>query len=191
MKKRVGIFGGSFDPVHNGHIQIAQSFLKSGLIRELLILLTPSPPHKQEMDQTDYLHRYKMLKLAFQSVDQIRVSDLEQNLPQPSYTLHTIEHLQKQYPECIFYLCLGEDSLRDFHEWYRYKKILERVNLLVAKRPDTDTSAVDPEILEKTIFIDHEPVPVSSTDIREKKGEKNNDLPPAVADYIKKHNLYR
>ncbi|MDR9366407.1 MAG: nicotinate (nicotinamide) nucleotide adenylyltransferase [Balneolaceae bacterium] len=191
MEKRVGIFGGSFDPVHKGHFKITRSFLNSGLIRELLILLTPSPPHKQATDQTDFSHRYEMLKLAFQTEDQVRVSDLEKDLPQPSYTLQTIEYLQNRYPDSIFYLCLGEDSLRDFHKWHKYKKILERVTLLVARRPEVDTSSVDPEILEKVIFIDHEPVSVSSTEIRQANGHEMDDLPPTVADYIKKHNLYR
>ena len=191
MEKRVGIFGGSFDPVHNGHIQIARSFLKSGLIRQLLVLPTPSPPHKQGLDQADYTHRFEMLKLAFRSIDHIQVSNLEQTLPHPSYTLQTIEHLQREYPGSIFYLCLGEDSLRDFHKWYQYKKILDKVNLLVAKRPEINTTEVAPEILEKTIFIKHEPVSVSSTEIRQTNGHEANDLPPSVADYIKKHNLYR
>lgn len=191
MEKRVGIFGGSFDPVHKGHIKIARSFLNSGLIRELLILLTPSPPHKQAMDQTDFFHRFEMLKLVFQSEEKVRVSDLEKDLPQPSYSLQTIKHLQNRYPDSIFYLCLGEDSLRDFHKWHKYKKILERVTLLVARRPDVDTSPVDPEVLEKVIFIDHEPVPVSSTEIRNRSEKERNELPPSVAEYIEKHHLYR
>jgi nicotinate-nucleotide adenylyltransferase len=190
LQKRVGIFGGSFDPVHNGHIQIARSFLNSGLVQQLLILLTPLPPHKRGMEQAEYSHRFEMLKLAFDTIDHVQVSNLEKNLPQPSYTLQTIEHLQRRYPDTVFFLCIGEDSLRDFYEWHEYKKILERVNLIVAKRPGIDSSAVDPKILEKVIFINHDPVSVSSTQIREKNGEWMNNLPSAVVDYIKKHNLY-
>lgn len=191
MKTRVGIFGGSFDPVHNGHIQIARSFLNSGLIHKLLVLLTPSSPHKEEIEQTEYSHRFAMLKLAFVDVEGAEVSDLEMNLPSPSYTLQTIKHLQKKNPDCIYYLCLGEDSLLNFHKWYRYKEILGRVSLIVARRPGVDSSGVHPSILEKVIFIDHEPVAVSSTAIRQSTGTKKDDLPQPVADYIKKHSLYR
>lgn len=191
MEKRVGIFGGSFDPVHKGHIHIAQSFLRSGLIEQLLILLTPSPPHKKSADQTEYSHRFEMLQLAFQSFDQVQVSDLERELPQPSFTLQTIEYLQEQYVDTIFYLCMGEDSLRDFHKWYHYKEILERVVLLIAKRPGFDSSTVDSEILEHVIFIDHEPVAVSSTEIRKNFALKKKNVPTDVFDYIKNQQLYR
>lgn len=191
MRRRVGIFGGSFDPVHYGHVQIARSFLNSGLINKLLVLLAPSPPHKKSIHQTNYFHRFEMLKLAFKEEDQIDISDLEKRLPKPSYTLQTIEHLQTEYPEDLFYFCLGEDSLRDFDQWYEYKKILQKLDLIVAKRPGIDTSDVAPEILENVIFIDHDPVSVSSTSIRKEKGDGKSDLPAEVADYIKKHSLYQ
>lgn len=191
LKKRIGIFGGSFDPVHNGHVQIARYFLNSGLIRKLLILLSPSPPHKKSTDQTDFSHRYEMLKLAFRETEKVEISDLEKNLPSPSYTLQTIEHLQSKYPNDLFYLCLGEDSLRDFHKWHKYQEILEKVDLIVAKRPGIDSSDVDPEIFENVIFIDHKPVPVSSTSIRKENRGERRDLPPAVADYIEKYKLYQ
>jgi len=190
LEKRVGIFGGSFDPVHNGHIQIAKSFLNSGLIQTLLIILSPSPPHKTEKSQSDYSHRFKMLKLAFKDMPDIEVSDLESILPKPSYTVQTIEYLKENYPEKLFYLCMGEDSLRDFHEWYHYKEILQLVNLLVASRPNIESSGVDPEILEQVIFVDHDPVDVSSTKIRQSEKNEMEHLPEPVDRYIKKHNLY-
>jgi len=185
----VGIFGGSFDPVHKGHVSISESFLNSGLIDELLVLLTPAPPHKRDQNQAPYAHRLEMLKIAFGGIDDVQVSDIEQSLPKPSYTLQTIEHLRKTFPGRLFYLCLGEDSLSHFHEWYKYRQILKTVSLIVARRPDFDSSSVDPEILERTIFTDHNPVDISSTQIRAGQISKKV-LPEKVAEYIRRHHLY-
>lgn len=190
MKRRVGILGGSFDPVHCGHVRIANSFLESGLIDELLVILSPYPPHKQNQEQADFSRRLEMLKLAFADIKGVRISDVEQKLKKPSYTLQTIEYLQKQNPDNLYYLCIGEDSLQHFDEWYKYQKILEKVHLLVAERPGFNKSEADPEILEKTIFVEHQPYLASSTTIRKRDGELKEDLPEAVAAYIDQHHLY-
>ncbi|MFU8812384.1 MAG: nicotinate (nicotinamide) nucleotide adenylyltransferase [Balneolaceae bacterium] len=190
--KRVGIFGGSFDPVHKGHVAVAESFLASGAIDLLWVMLTPYPPHKQEAEQLSYSHRLNMLKLAFKNSRQIQISTLEKELPAPSYTYKTITALQKEHPDTAFFLCLGEDSIAHFNKWYKYRKILDRVSILVAERPGWDHRSVAPEILEQAIFVDHEPVDLASSDIRLKK--KGSDLefsvPIQVLDYIRKHQLY-
>lgn len=191
MKKRVGILGGSFDPVHRGHVRIAGSFLKSGLIDELLVLLAPDPPHKKNQKKTDFSDRFEMLKLAFEKMENITVSDLEKKLPGPSYTIQTIEYLQKVNFNTLFYLCLGQDSLQNFHKWHRYKDILNKVDLLVAERPGFGDSGVDPEILEHVIFVEHKPYAASSTSIRLSDGKGKELLPDSVAAYIEKNNLYR
>lgn len=190
MKKRIGILGGSFDPVHCGHVRIASSFLTSGLIDTLLILLSPYPPHKQNREQAAFSHRFEMLKLAFRGIERVEISDLEKKLEKPSYTLHTLEYLQKENPETLYYLCLGEDSLQHFDEWYKYRKILKKADLLVAERPGFDKSGVDKEILEHAIFVEHDPYPISSTAIRKLRVNIKEDLPNAVAAYIEKNNLY-
>lgn len=190
-RKRIGILGGSFDPVHNGHLQIAKSFLNSGLIEKLLVIPAPSPPHKNDL-RASFQHRFKMLQLAFQNWDNVEVSDLEEKLPAPSYSIQTIQYLQQEYPETLFYLCLGEDSLIHFHKWSRYREIIERITLLVAERPRFDSSIIEKELLEKTIFVDHEPVKLSSTEIRESTDDQNESsrLPESVQEYILIHNLY-
>jgi nicotinate-nucleotide adenylyltransferase len=189
--KRVGLFGGTFDPVHKGHVAVARSFLESGAIDELWVLLTPHPPHKQAREKTGYDDRYRMLTLAFQHLDDISISTIENELSPPSYTVKTIRHLQEKHPETKFYLCIGQDSLRHFHEWYRVEEILDRVNLLVAERPGVDSRNVDPQILEHVMFIQHEPVEASSTRVRKANGFKPEDLPQPVADYIEKKGLYQ
>ena len=101
---RIGLFGGTFDPVHNGHISIVRSFLQSGYIDELWILLTPVPPHKLNKEHVSYEHRKEMLHLAFQDIDRVRISTIEQTLPKPSYTVQTVTHLAQKYPEDEFLL---------------------------------------------------------------------------------------
>lgn len=189
--KRVGILGGSFDPVHNGHLRIAKSFLKSGLIEKLLVIPAPSPPHKNDL-RASFWHRLEMLNLAFQDWDDVEVSDLEERLPAPSYSIQTIQYLQRENPDTLFYLCLGEDSLTHFHTWYRYKEIIEQITLLVAERPQFDSSDIEKELLEKTIFVDHKPLDLSSTEIRELTEDQieSNRIPESVQKYIHTHNLY-
>lgn len=191
---RTGIFGGAFDPVHLGHLKIAGSFLSSNVIDSLLVLPTPNSPHKETDDQTDFSHRYEMLKLAFQDHRDVIVSNLETELPSPSYTLRTIEYLQRTNPEETYFLCIGEDSLSSFHTWWKYDEILRRVPLVVASRPGVDSSDISRNILERALFVDHEDIDISSTQIRKKARERDNRLntlvPENVAQYIFRHHLY-
>lgn len=192
MKRRIGIFGGSFDPVHEGHREAVRSFLKSGLIDELWVLLTPDPPHKQTQSQAAYNHRLKMLQLAFDGWSGVVISTVEQDLPFPSYTLQTLHHLKAEHPEATFFLCLGEDSVQHFHRWKSWREILKEVTILAAERPGSDLNLAEPEVLEHTIFVDHEGVDFSSTKLR--SGENalaGSHLPDSVKQYIETHNLYR
>ena len=191
---RIGIFGGAFDPVHYGHVKIAESFLASNIIDKLLVLPTPASPHKEDQEQTTFEHRYEMLELAFREQDKVMLSDLETDLPKPSYTLRTIEFLQDKYPEDKYFLCIGEDSLASFHEWWKYEDILQRTPLIVASRPGSESSNISREILERALFIDHNEVDVSSTEIREKARVGDESLrslvPESVAQYIFNNKLY-
>jgi len=191
LKKRTGIFGGSFDPVHSGHLEVADSFLKSGLIDELLILPTPYPPHKKEKNQTPFHHRLKMLEIAFAGWDSVKISDLEANLPSPSYTLQTLRYLKKENPDTRFFLCLGEDNLKIFEKWYKSDEILKETVLIIAERPGFDSSGIPPKILERAVFVEHHPVDASSTRVRKAMKQSGDLLPENVAEYIQKHGLYQ
>ncbi|MDZ7714934.1 MAG: nicotinate (nicotinamide) nucleotide adenylyltransferase [Balneolaceae bacterium] len=187
----IGLMGGSFNPVHNGHISIASSFLESDVIDELWILLTPKSPHKDGEKLAGYVHRLEMLKIVFCSWDNVIVSDFERNLPTPSYTIQTISELKKKYPKKSFYLCLGEDSLANFSSWHKWKEILEKVSLLVASRPDFKPT--DKTLLKKAFFVNHDEIAVSSTEVRKKIAngvDVQGLIPDSVLKYIKKHNLY-
>ena len=192
MCTRVGLYGGTFDPVHNGHISIAHSFLNSYLIDELWILLTPYPPHKVNTRKTGYSDRLNMLRLAFNSSN-IQIVTIENELPMPSYTYQTVEYLARKNSKIEFYYCLGGDSLTNFHTWKYPDKILQYVDLLIAERTGSKYSNVDELILSKSTFVDHTPINVSSTQIKSllSKDESITHLvPPDVEKYIQNHQLY-
>lgn len=193
-KQAIGLLGGSFDPVHNGHVAIAKSFLASQYISTLWILLTPRPPHKTDQVLSDYEDRFKMLQSAFQALDDIKIKDIENRLPRPSYTVQTLRYLIRKYPEKKFYLCLGEDSLRDFKEWKDWEKILDFCELLVARRSTDKLANLNSAIAEKTHFVDHQQIDISSTEVRQRvaKGKDVSDLVPnQVQQIIEKDNLYK
>ncbi|MFD2532243.1 nicotinate (nicotinamide) nucleotide adenylyltransferase [Gracilimonas halophila] len=193
MTHRVGLFGGTFDPVHNGHISIAQSFIDSSIIDELWVLLTPFPPHKQEKSTTSYQTRLDMLEVAFSGMEKVKINTVENSLPKPSYSIQTIRHLKKEYPDTTFFYCLGEDSLAKFHTWKFYDKILEECELLVAQRPGVSHDETEDDILSQTHFVSHTPLDISSSDIRseaKKKTSIREEVPEEVALIIENEQLY-
>lgn len=193
-KQAIGLLGGSFDPVHNGHVAIARSFIESHYISKLWILLTPYPPHKIDQPLSDYEDRFKMLQAAFQPFEHIEIQDIEKRLPRPSFTVQTLEYLIEQYPDKAFYLCMGEDSLRDFEEWKSWEKILELCDLLVAQRNTDKTTKLHSAIAENSHFVEHQPIDISSTKVRDRVTQGKNIsslVPDQVQQIIEKENLYR
>lgn len=192
-KQAVGLLGGSFDPVHNGHLAIAKSFLESKFITHLWILPAPDPPHKTGQMLCDFQSRCKMLQSAFRHLNNVEIKDIENRLSRPSYTIQTLEYVKDQYPDYNIYLCMGEDSVADFKQWKNWEKILKFCELLVARRPSDQSLNLDPDVAGKTHFIDHQPVDISSTDIRKciAEGKDISGLvPEQVEKIIKKANLY-
>lgn len=190
----VGLFGGTFDPAHKGHLSIARSFLNSPEIDELWVLLTPYPPHKHEEGYVDYDTRLEMLKYSFEGFDHIKILTIENELPKPSFTYNTIRYLKELHPDKKFYFCMGEDNLSRFHSWKYHKEILKEAGLLVANRPGSDHSEVDQYILDKTRFVAHEPLEISSSMVREniRSGLSISDIvTDKVEEIILEKALYR
>ncbi|HET8865696.1 MAG TPA: nicotinate (nicotinamide) nucleotide adenylyltransferase [Gracilimonas sp.] len=192
MPPKIGLFGGTFDPVHKGHLSIAHSYLDSDFVDKLWVLLTPYPPHKQ-LSQASYEIRLKMLNAAFEGVNRVSVSTIENSLPKPSYSVQTIRHLKQEHPDTEFFYCMGEDSLSKFHTWKYYREILEECELLVAKRPGVTHDEVEEVILDHSYFVEHTPLDISSSEIRGRvsAGESIEDLvPDKVLEIIEKEQLY-
>ena len=153
---KTGIFGGSFNPIHNGHIALAKAAQEQCGLDEVWLMVSPQNPLKQETDLLADNLRYDMVQQALQGVDGIVASDYEFHLPKPSYTWNTLQHLSKDYPNRQFTLIIGGDNWAHFERWRRWKDILRHYNVAVYPR-DQYIGTFDAPLLD-----------VSSTEIRQR-----------------------
>ena len=190
---RIGIYGGSFNPIHKGHTQLAASIVAQGLVDELWLLVSPLNPLKsgEVSNIAEYEHRLKMAELATEGIEGVNVSDFERHLPLPSYTINTLGELQKAYPEHEFVLVIGADNWERFPRWYHADEIIEKYRILIYRRPGCK---LDETALPASVQVVDTPLyDVSSTQIREsvKKGRMMRRwLDEKVARYIKRNHLY-
>lgn len=198
--KRVAIFGGTFNPIHLGHINLCQECGKHIYLDKVILIPTNIPPHKETNQLADDYHRLQMCQLAVQGNCWFEVSDLEIKRKGVSYTIHTIEKLKQQHSDWKLYFLIGSDMLFMFHKWYQYQKILEQVDLIVGAREPKEYErmvAYTQKILKnhQNIHIIHiQPFPVSSTKIRQliqQNQPVKKYLPSNVFDYIQQHHLYQ
>lgn len=202
MRKTIktGIFGGTFDPPHNGHLTLAQSALNSLGLDEVVWMVTPLPPHKGDEQITAFHHRLAMVYLCVLEYPQFKVSDLESHREGPHYTLDTIRLFRQASPEHELTLLIGGDSLTNFHLWHQPKSLLREIKQLgVFSRRDQEFELGEflnnfPSMKDKVNFIKSEPIDISSTAIRHAvmSGLPIKELVPnKVADYILRNGLYR
>ena len=190
---RIGIYGGSFNPIHKGHTELAASIVQQGLVDELWLLVSPLNPLKQNVtsDIAEYEHRLNMARLATEHIEGVKVSDFERHLPLPSYTVTTLSELRKAYPEHEFVLVIGADNWERFPRWYHAQEIVDTYSILIYRRPGCE---LDEKALPSSVQVVDTPLyDVSSTQIREsvKKGRMMRKwLDARVARYIKAHQLY-
>jgi len=130
---KIAIYSGSFNPIHNGHLAVARAALAEGY-DEVWMVVSPQNPHKNKEELWPFEERMKMVKLCLANEEHIKVSDCENTLPRPSYTINTLEYLSKQHPEHRFSLLIGGDNLQKFHLWKDYQKIIDSFGLIVYPR---------------------------------------------------------
>ena len=187
---RTGIFGGSFNPIHNGHISLARQLREKAGLDEVWLMVSPQNPLKKSSDLLDDNLRMEMARLAVEGREGIIASDYEMHLPKPSYTWNTLQSLSKDYPEREFVLLMGGDNWALFDKWYHYDDILKNYSIVVYPRRDSLRSLG--ETLSAQI-VEAELLDISSTEIRERikagKGIRRM-VPKAVADFIKEKGLY-
>ena len=201
--KQIGLFFGSFNPVHQGHLILANYLVEETALEEVWFVITPQSPFKQKQRLLDNHHRLALVEEAIEGYLKLKVSTVEFGLPAPQYTALTIAHLMEKHPEASFSLIVGQDHLKSFHKWYNYQALLEGHQIYVYPRMPEEALAASkplkqpkPEILNHSnlISVSAPVVEISSSYIRKAlKAGKNIRplLPPAVWKYMDEMNFYR
>jgi len=190
---RIGLFFGSFNPVHNGHLAIAQFLKQKEGFDQIWMVVSPNNPLKEPHELAHEKDRLNMVKLAIQNLPYLHTCDVEFSLPKPSYTIETLHYLEKQYPNDEFSLILGADNIENFHQWKNYEEILNKYFIYVYPRnsDNFEQEIEHPHI----IYVDDAPLlPVSATKIRSFLQQKKlvfQYLPTSVIQYIKEKGLYQ
>ena len=199
---KVGLFGGSFDPVHAGHVAPVRAARAALALDKVFFLPTAHPPHKPGRRFAPALARFAMLELALLAEEGTFVSTHELG-PQPAYTIETLEHFRGELPGAELHLLLGSDSLATLPSWRRWRELPQLAKLVVLTRPGWEPAALRaslaPELLAAwdrgaLVFVPHEPVPVSATALRAALAAgaaiPAGALHPMVLDYARKYRLY-
>jgi nicotinate-nucleotide adenylyltransferase len=198
--QKIGILGGSFDPIHQGHLNIAQSAYEEFDLDEVWFIPTGHSPNKNEAFMTSAEDRMRMTELAVENIPFFSVSRIELEYPGTSYTYLTLTRLKEQYPNTIFYFIMGADSLDYFEKWYHPEIICRLCIILVAVRDDMDEQQIRKKIHFLSGLFEAEIYPIrggrtdiSSTELRKElcRNVKHPLLPKAVADYITEKGLYK
>lgn len=189
---KIGLFGGTFNPVHTGHVKLVENFKEKLGLDKVLVIPTAQPPHKEAKELVSAEDRINMCKMAFGSLAE--VSDIEISRGGKSYTVLTLEELKKIYKDDELYFLVGSDMLLSFKRWYRWEDILSMCTLCATDRNNEEScKEAEPDFFEKIIFCDFEKTVVSSSEVREKlerKEDVTHLIPEKVLNYIKEKGLY-
>lgn len=189
---KIGLYFGTFNPIHIGHLIIANHMAEHSDLDQIWMVVTPHNPHKKKNTLLDDHHRLEMVHLATENFPKIQPSDIEFKLTQPNYTVNTLAHLQEKFPKYEFSLIMGEDNLNSLHKWKNYEVILQNHDVYVY--PRLNSGEIDEQFVNhpKIQKIDAPIVELSSTFIRQSiKNGKNvvPMLPNKVWEYVE-HNLF-
>ncbi len=217
--KRIAFYGGSFDPLHVGHLEIARALSEQFDLDEFIFIPAFHAPHKKDKKPTSAFHRFAMIALATNDLVQIEVSKMELELPERPYTVETLTRLKNELSDAEIFFVMGADSWADILTWREWETVLMMVNIIVVTRPDYEisfthvTDVIRERIVDlrknfnaktqrrknakdlKIYFTDKVFVNVSATEIRQKikenKDDWKKDVPKEVAKYIEKYELYK
>lgn len=187
----VGLFFGSFNPVHAGHLIIANYFLNYTDLKKIWFVVSPQNPFKESVTLLNEYSRLYLLKLATDEDNRIKVLDIEFNLPKPSYTATTLIHLQEKYPEYRFSIIMGSDSFQNLHKWKNYETIIKNYSIYIYLRSGFE---IKNNINAKITIVNAPTLQISATEIRQLIREKKSIrymVPDKVLDEIEKGGYYR
>ena len=192
------LFGGTFDPIHNGHLALAEAAIECARLDRVLLVPSSRPPHRRPA-RAPVEDRLAMCRLAAAGYPRLEVSELETRRPGPSYTLDTLEELRRERPEDALFLILGWDAARELGTWHRPAEVLRLAEPVIVNRPGLGAPA-EPELRAagldpaRTIVCPQRTPDARATEVRELAARGawlEAMVPPAVAEYIRKHGLYR
>lgn len=199
---KIGIMGGTFDPIHNAHLMLGRQALKEYHLDEIWFMPSHNPPHKTDHRVTGTKDRCEMVKLAIAGEPRFRFSDFEISRAGNTYTAQTLKLLKEAYPKHTFFFIVGADSLYHIESWYHPEEVMRQVTILAAGRECEDASCTLEEqaayLIKKygaAIFLLHsDTMEVSSQELREREmngGGIHNQVPENVERYIEEHGLYQ
>ena len=190
---KVGLYFGSYNPIHIGHLAIANYMVEYTDIDQLWFVVSPQNPFKKKTNLLDDYHRLELVNRAVEGDDRLRASNIEFSLPKPSYTVDTLAYLKDQHPNYHFQILMGSDNLENFHKWKNYESIVENYGVIVYPRPNFDKSKV--QFHENITVADEAPLMEISSSfirfaIREKK-DVRHFLPQKAWEYLDEMNFYK
>ena len=190
----IGLYFGSFNPIHIGHLIIANQLVENSNLDQIWFVVTPHNPFKKKSTLLDNFQRLEMVFLATKDYNKLKESNIEFNLPQPNYTINTLTYLKEKHPEYQFSLIMGEDNLKSFHKWKNFEIILENHNIYVY--PRISKGAVNTQFSghQKIHKVEAPIIEISSTMIRKAIKEGKNVeplLPKHVWEYLDEMNFYK
>lgn len=196
MKTRVVLYFGSFNPVHRGHIALAEYIIADGFADSVVMIVSPQNPHKEQSDLAAEFSRYEMCQAACAASlypDKIQVSAVEFTLPRPSYTIDTLNFLAENFGDKMeFSILMGADNIENFHRWKNHEQIIAKYPILVYPRAGYSLSRS--QYADRVVFLENAPLfNISATDIRiavSQGGDISDMVIPEVESYIKLNKIY-
>jgi nicotinate-nucleotide adenylyltransferase len=193
VRLKVGLYFGSYNPIHIGHLAIANYIVEYTDINQLWFVVSPQNPHKKKENLLADYHRLELVEKAIDDDYRFQVSNIEFNLPKPSYTVDTLARLSERFPNYSFTILMGSDNLENFHKWKNHEIIIENYGIIIYPRPGFDKSKI--EVNKNITIVESAPLmEISSTFIRNavKEGKDiRHFMPPKAWKYLDEMNFYR